>query len=143
MIVARPAAAVTADPTQLLDSFLNCYEITNPKSLEWPVRLYKVVRANGLGQSHGDRGEIKQAIWELRKKYSSLCRGYGFVVDVDEETVAIPAGWELPSGEKVGAYWVTLDQTVTTNPESKAHRWIISGILREAIKRHFKDNHSD
>ena len=122
MTITSPAAAPTANPTQLPDSFLNCYEITNPKSLEWPVRLYKVVRADGSGQSHGDRGEIKQAIWELRKKYSSLCRGYGFVVDVDEETVAIPTGWELPSGGQVGDYWVTLDQTVTTNPEIQAHR---------------------
>ena len=116
MIVASPAAASAVDPTQLPGSFLSCYEITNPESLVWPVRLYKVVRADGSGQSHGDRGEIKQAIWELRKKYSSLCRGYGFVVDVDEETVAIPAGWELPSGEQVGDYRVTLGQTVTTNP---------------------------
>ena len=143
MIVASPVAASAVGPIQLPGSFLSCYEITNPASLEWLVRLYKVVRVDGLVQSHGDRGEIKQAIWELRKKYSSLCRGYGFVVDVDEETVAIPAGWELPSGEQVGGYWVTLDQTVTTNPEIQAHRWIISGILREAIKRHFKDNHSD
>ena len=143
MTITSPAAVAAADPTQLPDSFLICYEITNPKSLAWPVRLYEVIRVDGSGQSHGDRGEIKQAIWELRKKYSSLCRGYGFVVDVDEETVAIPAGWELPSGEQVGDYWVTLDQTVTTNPEIQAHRWIISGILREAIKRHFKDNHSD
>jgi hypothetical protein len=27
-------------------------------------------------------GEIKQAVWTLRKKYQGLCRGYGFVVDV-------------------------------------------------------------
>jgi hypothetical protein len=104
MIVASPAAAVTADPTRLPDSFLSCYEIMNPESLVWLVRLYKVVRVDGSGQSHGDRGEIKQAVWELRKKYLNLCRGYGFVVDVDEETVAIPAGWELPSGEQVGDY---------------------------------------
>ena len=117
MTSTSPAAVAAADPTQLPDSFLICYEITNPASLVWLVRLYKVVRVDGSGQSHGDRREIKQAIWEMRKKYSSLCRGYGFVVDVDEETVAIPAGWELPSGEQVGDYWVTLDQTVTTNPE--------------------------
>jgi hypothetical protein len=94
MIVASPVAASAVDPIQLPESFLSCYEITNPASLVWLVRLYKVLRVDGSGQSHGDRGEIKQAIWELRKKYSSLCRGYGFVVDVDEETVAIPAGWE-------------------------------------------------
>ena len=107
MIVTSASVASVADQTQLPGSFLNCYEVTNPASLVWPVRLYKVVRADGSGQSHGDRGEIKQAIWDLRKKHSSLCRGLGFVVDVDEETVAVPTAWELPSGEQVGDYQVT------------------------------------
>jgi hypothetical protein len=107
------------------------------------VRLYKVIRADGSGQSHGDRSEIKQAIWELWRKHARLCRGYGFVVDVNQETVAVPAYWELPSGKQVGDYWVTLGQTVTTDPMIQAHRGIISGILGEAIKRHFKDNPSD
>ena len=85
MTVASASVASVADHTQLPGSFLNCYEVMNPASLVWSVQLYKVVRAGGAGQSHGDRGEIKQAIWALRKQYSSLCRGYGFVVDVDEE----------------------------------------------------------
>jgi hypothetical protein len=143
MTVASPSAVSTADPTQLPDSFLLCYEILNPASLVWPVRLYKVVRADGSGQSHSDRGEIKQAIWELRKQYAHLCREYGFVVDVDEETVAVPTSWELPSGDQVGAYRVTLGQTVTTNPEMPAHRGTISSIVREAMKRHFKDHNCD
>jgi hypothetical protein len=143
MTIASPAAAFAARPIPLPQSFLSCYEVMNPECLVWSVRLYKVVRADGSRQSHSDRSEIKQAIWELRKNYLSLCRGYGFVVDVDEETVAIPLGWELPSGEQVGDYRVTLSQTVTTNPELQSHRGIISGILREAMKRHFKDNPSE
>lgn len=143
MIVASPSTASATDPIQLPDNFLNGYEITNPEFLAWSVRLYKVIRADGAGQSHGDRGEIKQAIWDLRRKHSSLCRRYGFVVDVDKETVAVSTVWELPSGEQIGDYRVTLDQTLTTDPVSLAHRGIISGILREAIKRHFKDNPSD
>jgi hypothetical protein len=143
MTMASPSVMSAGAPTQLPDSFLVCYEITNPASLVWPVRLYKVVRSDGSGPSHGDRGEIKQAIWELRKQYAQLCREYGFVVDVDEETVAVPTSWELPSGEQVGDYHVTLGQTVTTNPEMQAHRGVISGIVHEAMKRHFKDNHSD
>ena len=42
------------------------------------------------------RGDAKQVIWSLRKKHKDLCCGYGFVVDVDEETVAVPSGWKLP-----------------------------------------------
>jgi hypothetical protein len=52
-------------------------------------------------------------------------------------------GWELPSGELVSNYQVTLDQICTTDPASWAHRGIIAGILREAVKKHFKDNHSE
>jgi hypothetical protein len=143
MTVASMSVAAVADQAQLPGSFLSCYEILTPESLTWPVRLYKVIRAGGAGQSHSDRGEIKQTIWDLRRKYSSLCREYGFVVDVDTDTIAVPMGWELPSGELVGNYQVTLDQTFTTDPASVAHRGIISGILRDAMKKHFKDNYSD
>src|SRR6266436_6423250 len=99
MTVVSMSVAPVADQTQLPGSFLSCYEIIAPESLTWPVRLYKVIRADGSRQSHSDRGEIKQTIWELRRKYPNLCRGYGFVVDVDKETVAVPMNWELPSGE--------------------------------------------
>jgi hypothetical protein len=143
MTAASTSVTSVADHTQLPGSFLNCYEVTNPASLVWSVRLYKVVRAGGSGQSHGDRGEIKQAIWDLRKQHVSLCRGLEFVVDVDEETVAVPTAWELPSGEQVGNYRVTLGQTVTTDLMQVAHRGIITGILREAVKARFKHHRSD
>ena len=116
MSVASAPVASVIDHTPLPGSFLNCYEVTNPASLVWSVRLYKVVRTDGSGQSHGDRGEIKQAIWDLRKQHAGLCRGLGFVVDVDEETVAVPTAWEFPLGEQVGDYRVTRGQTVTTDP---------------------------
>src|SRR5436305_7587533 len=143
MIVASAPVASVTDQTQLPGSFLNCYEVMNPAFLVWPVRLYKVVRADGSGQAHGDRGKIKQVIWDLRKQHARLCPGLGFVVDVDEETVAVPMVWELPSGEQVGDYQVTRGQTVTTDPMRVAHRGIIAGILREAVKARFKSHRSD
>ena len=45
MTVARPMSAFAVQPIQVPGSFLNCYEVTSPASLAWPVRLYKVVRA--------------------------------------------------------------------------------------------------
>ena len=143
MTVVRTSVAAVADQTELPDSFLSCYEIVAPESLTWPVRLYKVIRTDGARQSHSNRGEMKQTIWDLRRQYSSLCREYGFVVDVDTETVAVPLGWELPSGALVGNYHVTLAQTFTTDPTQAAHRGLIAGILRDAMKKHFKDNLSD
>ena len=49
----------------------------------------------------------------------------------------------MPSGEQVDDYRVMLGQIVTTDSASPTHRRVISGILREAIKAHFKNHHSD
>ena len=57
--------------------------------------------------------------------------------------VAVPAEWNLPSGELVDGFLVTFDGSLETDSSVPAHRAIIAGILTEAIKRHFKDNHSD
>jgi len=78
--------------SQLPETFLSCYDIVNSDALRWGVRLYKV-RRDGGEQTHAEQGDAKQTIWSLRKKHKELCRGYGFVVDLDEETIAVPSGW--------------------------------------------------
>lgn len=127
---------------ELPESFLSCYEIVNSDALTWGVRLYKV-RVNGGGQTHSERGEAKQVIWSLRKRHKEQCRGFGFVVDLDEETVAVPSTWDLPSGVHEAGFHVTLDSEFTTDPANWRHQAVIAGILREGIKKHFKDNRSD
>jgi hypothetical protein len=142
----RTAPAVPArltDQPALPQIFLSCYELTDVEALRWDVRLYRVHRTNGAGQSHGDRGDVRQAIWSLRKKHQGTCRGYGFVIDLGEDTAAVPAGWQLPSGEVVDGFLVTFERAFRTDPANPAHRAVIIGILREAIKRHFKDNASE
>lgn len=126
----------------LPETFLSCYDIVNSDALTWDVRLYKV-RANGGGQTHSERGDAKQVIWSLRKKHKEQCRGFGFVVDIDEETVAVPSTWQLPSDVHEGGFHVTLDSEFATDPTNWRHQAIIAGILREGIKKHFKDNRSD
>lgn len=128
--------------SELPETFLSCYEIVNADALRWGVRLYKV-RRDGDAQTHADRGDAKQAIWSLRKQHKDLCRGYGFVVDVDEETIAVPATWNLPDNVRVGEYLVTFDSEFTTDPVNRNHRAIITGVLREGMKKHFKDNRSE
>lgn len=127
---------------ELPETFLSCFDIVNAEALRWGVRLYKV-RRDGGDQTHADRGDAKQVVWSIRKKHKDLCRGYGFVVDVDEETIAVPSGWNLPSDVREGKYLVTFDSTFTTDPMNRSHRAVITGILREGIKKHFKDNRSD
>jgi hypothetical protein len=127
--------------SKLPDSFLSCYQIINSDALRWGVRLYKVRRDSG--QTHSDLGDAKEAIWSLRKKHKELCRGYGFVVDLDEETIAVPSGWNLPGDVREGEYLISFDSEFTTEPTNRRHRSIITGIIREGIKKHFKDNRSD
>src|SRR5262245_17541502 len=90
----RQSSRTLSKSPELPDIFLPCYEIVNKDDLRWNVRSYKVLNINGR-QSHADRGDAKQVIWSLRKQHSSLCRGYGFVVDVDAETVIVPSTWQL------------------------------------------------
>ena len=47
MTIASSAVTAAVGPIQLPASFLSCYEVTNPTSLAWPVRVYTVVRADG------------------------------------------------------------------------------------------------
>lgn len=122
--------------------FLNCYEILDADALRWDVRLYKVRRTDGIGRCHAERGDVKQAIWSLKRKNPGLCKGYGFVVDLDTETAAVPASWELPSGHVTEGYITTAESSFRTDPSNPAHRKIIAGILREAAKKQFKDNDS-
>lgn len=138
----RPTGLTSGVTPELPEVFLACYEIVNPDALRWGVRLYRVRRDSG-GQTHAERGDAKQVIWSLRKKHKDQCRGYGFVVDIDEETVAVPSGWNLPGNVREGEYAVTLDSEFTTDPANRHHRAVITGILREGIKKHFKDNRSD
>lgn len=137
MSPAEPAVSAS-----LPDTFLSCYEVANPADLRWGVRLYKVRRA-GVQPSHAERGEAKQVIWAVFKKHKHMCKGYGFVIDVDEETVAVSSDWNLPSDVEEGGFQVTFDRALTTDPNDPSHRAIIAGILREAIKTRFKNTFSD
>ena len=77
--------------------FLNAYDILHADSLQWTVALYKVEHTGNGAQAHQKRGDIKQVLWKLRDRHKSSCRGHGFVVDINEDTVAIPSSWAIPS----------------------------------------------
>lgn len=119
--------------------FLNAYEIVNAAELKWSVSVYKVVRLDGYASGHENRGKNKDIIWGLKNIHKALCRGYGFVIDVDETTVAIPSTWDIPSQENFEGYSVTFERSFIARATDIKHKTIVSGILRESIKRHFKD----
>lgn len=143
MKAVQPVPGTALDVVSLPANFLNAYAILDPGSLTWSVRTYVVGRTDGQRQTHEGRGAIKQAIWSLRNKYKSRCSGYGFVIDVDERTVVVPKDWDLPSGEEVDEFRVTLGDVLTARASEPRHRAIVAGVLREGMKKRFKDESSD
>ncbi len=122
--------------------FLNAYEILNATDLKWDVALYEVRPTSGRVPSHEKRGDIKQVLWKLLSKYKDHCRGYGFILDVEKTTVAIPAAWEIPSPLQIDGYTVTRQRNITVCPGEARYRSIATGLIREGLKKHFKDNRS-
>ena len=140
---------VKTKPTRVVSTltlpanFLNAYEIANGFDLSWPVNVYAIDLADERDQHQEQRSQIKNVMWELRKQYKGQCRGYGFVIDITPRLVAVPQGWQLPTPIVNSHYSVRLDQSFVARATDEAHRPIVAGILREAIKKHFKDNSSE
>ena len=82
-------------------------------------------------------------MWDLRWQHSGQCSGYGFILDVDETTVAIPKNWNIPRQDNFKGYQVTRDREFKAQMSDPDHRAIVTGILRESIKQHFKNVPSD
>lgn len=125
------------------NSFLNAYSIINADQLSWEVNLYRVQYLNEFSQDHEDRGSIKDVMWQLRKKYASQCRGYGFILDVDKDLVVVPKAWKFPAQETISSYKVTFEKTFVANAAAKNDRLsqkAAHSIIREGIKKHFKEN---
>ncbi|MDT4895391.1 MAG: hypothetical protein QOH25_468 [Acidobacteriota bacterium] len=128
--------------TGLPESFLNAYVITNASEMVWTANLYKIQRVNQRSQTHDERGDIKQLMWQLRRKHKDRCQGYGYVVDVSPDQVAIPTTWQFPHQEEINSFRVTREKQITITPASPDPliQKAAIGIIREGIKAHFKDN---
>jgi hypothetical protein len=134
----RGADAVAVAPA----SFLNAYEIINAADLSWPVNIYAVDLKDGEPQTHDKRGKVRDIIWKLRKQHANLCKRAGFVVDISPRLVAVPAGWNLPVPINTTEYSVSLQRCYSAQASEEGDRPIVEGILRDAIKWHFKSNAS-
>ena len=120
-------------------SFLNGYSILNSSWLSWPVNVYDVELVGSKSQGHERRREIKNAIWELRSQHKAQCKGLGFVVDIGARQVAVPADWNLPVPIATEKYSVRLESSFIARATDKEAHGIVAGILREAIKLHFRE----
>ncbi len=123
-------------------NFLNGYAILNSSWLSWPVNVFDVKLLGPEAQGQEDRGSIKNVIWDLRSEHKAQCQGLGFVVDINEHQVAVPANWKLPVAITTEKYSVRLDASFIARATDKEARAIVEGILRESIKMHFKEKTS-
>ena len=123
--------------------FLNAYNILDLENLSWNVAIYKMVQLNGDRSKNEDRGKIKSIMWDLRRQYAGQCPGYGFILDVDETTAAIPKNWDIPQQSDFRGYRVTRAREFKAQMSNPDHQAIVTGILRESIKQHFKNIPSD
>jgi hypothetical protein len=139
----NPTSANPPGARSLPQCFLNCYDILQPETLSWPVNIYAVDLKTFTVQNHQSRGDIKNVIWDLRKgKCRADCHGYGFVVDFTPRLVAVPEAWKLPVPIETGEYKVTCADSLTACAADPGSHAIVLGILRDGIKRHFKETAS-
>lgn len=139
----NPTSANPPGARSLPQCFLNCYDILQPETLSWPVNIYAVDLKTVTVQNHQSRGDIKNVIWDLKKgRCRADCHGYGFVVDFTPRLVAVPGAWKLPVPIETDEYKVTCAESLTACAGDPGSRTIVLGILREGIKRHFKETAS-
>ena len=115
---------------------LNAFGIQNLDELEWEAALYEVDKIDGINKDE-NRGEIKGLFWDLRSDADTS--GFGFIVDVDRQHIAVPKSWEYPEGEYDG-YRIRRERELTVQATNPDHAHIVSPILREGIKNHFKNS---
>jgi hypothetical protein len=136
-----PQSKPAAHPSVETKNVLNCYEILNAHDFSWPVNIFRVEFADPSKQTHESRGDAKDIIWDLRRNaFRSLWRGYGFVIDLNPCEVAVPQGWKLSEPVKAAEYTVTLARSFVATTGDFQGRAVIVGVLRESIKKHFKEN---
>jgi len=73
------------------------------------VATCTVFRLDNHKADHKDRGNIKNVMWDLRAQHRGRCPGYGFVIDIDEVTVAIPQRWDIPRQDDFKGYRIVKD----------------------------------
>jgi len=135
----HPARLVVAAPV-VAPTHLNAYKIENTNDFAWDVNVYRVEFTDHSRQTHESRGELKDIFWSLWRQHKKEWRGPIFVLDLNVRDVAVPAHWSLPGSVDTPDYRVTLQRTVRAQANDRAARPIVAGLLREAIKKHFKDN---
>ena len=83
---------------------------------------------------------MESAVFAMRDAHKERCRGYGFRISMDDETVVVPQAWDIPTGAEAEGYKITgcqLKEVRASSPMDWDRR-VVAGIIREGCKKHFK-----
>lgn len=133
-----PALVQSPSVDESSGDVLNAFEITNARDLAWNVRLYQVTAASGEKIDHRNGGKIKTAIWDFRKQHGKPNWGYGFVIDLGDQTIAVPVTWEIPTDTVYGGYRIRFDKACTATATDYAFVDLVTAMINEGVKKRLK-----
>lgn len=134
----------SSNPEAAVTTVLNGYELDFPADFSVPVNTYAVQRVSDEPQTDADRGEIVSVIWDYWRQNRHHCDGRNyFVIDLDADRVAVPAGWQLPSCEDFNGFSISPDAHFVARPNDAEHHSLILKLIQQSVKKHFQDNYCE
>ena len=122
---------------------LNAYAVRFPDGFGIPVNTYVVQPTDGVDSAHDDRGTMVSAVWDWWRENRQFCSGDDyFVIDIDEERVAVPTGWSLPDSEDFGGYRIVNEGPLVARPTDAEHHGLLCKLIKDSIKKRLKESNS-
>jgi len=115
---------------------LNGYLISNLAELRWKAAIYKIEPAARV--STPNRATVKEVMWNFKKAHGGLCPGYGFIVEVDEDCVAVPAEWQIPDGTGWEGHAFRRVDEAEIHGGDPRQAILFARIVKDALRSHLK-----
>lgn len=115
---------------------LNGYRIVDLEALRWKSAIYEIKSTAPVSKS--SRATVKDVMWNFKKAHRSQCPGFGFVVEMDETSVAVPAEWPIPSGAEWEGYTFKRREEIEANGADLRHSTLFARIIKDALRSHLK-----
>lgn len=115
---------------------LNGYAIANLAELKWKATLYEIKSTAPV--STPSRATVKEVMWSFKKAHRGLCPGYGFIVEVDETTVAVSAEWPIPNGTEWEGHAFRRIKEVEVHGGDPAQAILFARIIKDGLRSHLK-----
>ncbi len=122
--------------TKLHPVVLNGYLIADLETLRWKAGIYEVKSTAPVSRS--SRATVKEMMWDFKKAHRGLCPGFGFVVELDESKVAVPADWPIPSGTVWEGHAFRRVEEIEANGTNLRNSALFARIIKDALRSHLK-----